>query len=239
MNSIIKKRNIIFVFMTLFEQLLASQESVFVIDRTQAISSYTPIDLSVTNTDLLLLNLQTAVDYETYLQNYLKVRNSTVAYGGYLEHRNLYKRSRLFKDSQTEERNIHIGLDLWIAAGTKVLAALDGTVHSFQNNTNIGDYGPTILLEHVLKNHTFYTLYGHLSLDSITNLKIGQKVRKGELIATLGAANVNGDYAPHLHFQIIRELGDYHGDYPGVCSLSNVPYYQKNCPDPKLLLNLL
>jgi len=224
--------------MTPFEQLLASQKSVFVIDSSNSIVNYIPIDLSVTNKHLLKSKLKTADDYEQYINNYLFKHNGQVAYGGYLEHRNLYQRSTVFKNSESEERNIHIGLDLWVAAGTKVLAALDGIVHSFQNNNNLGDYGPTILLEHVLNNHTFYTLYGHLSLDSLTHLKIGQKVVKGETIATLGSSDVNGDYAPHLHFQIIQNLGNSHGDYPGVCSSTKVSFYKENCPDPKLLLNL-
>lgn len=224
--------------MTTFEQLLASQESVFVIDSSLSIESYVPIDLSIANESLAKQNLNTAIDYENYINRYLEQKRAKVAYGGYLEHRNLYQRSTIFKNIQTEERNIHIGLDLWIAAGTKVLAALDGSIHSFQNNNHLGDYGPTIILEHVLNNCNFYTLYGHLSLNSIATLKIGQKVSKGEPIATLGISDVNGDYAPHLHFQIIKDLGDYQGDYPGVCSSNNVVYFRENCPNPMLLLNL-
>ncbi|WP_396175877.1 peptidoglycan DD-metalloendopeptidase family protein [Flavobacterium sp.] len=224
--------------MTDFEQLLASQTSVFVMDASISLAEYVPIDLSITNTSLAKLKLKTAVDYENHINEYLTEHQGNIAFGGYVEHRNLYQRSTIFNNEQTEERNIHIGLDLWIEAGTKVLAALDGQVHSFQNNNNLGDYGPTILLEHVLNNYTFYTLYGHLSLESITPLKIGQQVSKGEAIASLGTSDVNGDYAPHLHFQIIRDLGDYHGDYPGVCSKSKLNYYLENCPDPKLLLNL-
>lgn len=224
--------------MTDFEELLASQTSVFVMDTEVSLDEYVPIDLSVTNAALAKLHLKTAADYENYLKKYLAEHHAKIAFGGYLEQRNLYQRSSIFNNTQTEERNIHIGLDLWIEADTKVLAALDGHVHSFHNNNNLGDYGPTILLQHVLNNYTFYTLYGHLSLESIHPLKIGQKVSKGEAIASLGASDVNGDYAPHLHFQIIRDLGDYQGDYPGVCSSSTLDYYRDNCPDPKILLNL-
>jgi hypothetical protein len=52
--------------------------------------------------------------FENYIENYLTY-NAKVAYGGYNEERNLYQR-KLFKDEETEERNIHIGLDLWIKA---------------------------------------------------------------------------------------------------------------------------
>ncbi|HRN46046.1 MAG TPA: peptidoglycan DD-metalloendopeptidase family protein, partial [Flavobacterium sp.] len=137
-----------------------------------------------------------------------------------------------------EERNIHIGLDLWIKAGTPVLAALDGFIHSFNYNTGVGDYGPTIIIEHKIKNQHFHTLYGHLSLESISNINIGDPVLKGMQIATLGDAAVNGDYSPHLHFQIIEEIPNKFGDYPGVSTKSDLNYYLKNCPDPNLLLKI-
>lgn len=227
-----------FETMTLFEQILASQTSVFVIDSSISITSYVPIDLSISNKTLADLNLNSASDYENYIQLYLLQNQAKVAYGGYMEHRNLYQRSTIFNDAETEERTIHIGLDLWTKAGTNVLAALEGTVHSFHYNNNLGDYGPTIILKHILNNIEFYTLYGHLSLQSLESLKIGQSVAKGSIIATLGDSTVNGDYAPHLHFQIIKNIGDYIGDYPGVCSVNDVPYYLENCPDPNLLLKI-
>ena len=77
-----------------------------------------------------------------------------------------------------------------------------------------------------------------MSLESIKNLKIGQLVSKGEQIATLGEATVNGDYASHLHFQVIHDLEGKSGDYPGVCNEKNLSFYKQNCPDPNLLLKI-
>ena len=173
-----------------------------------------------------------------FLDDYLNQNGARVAYGGYLEKRNLYQRSTIFNNSNTEERNIHIGLDLWTKAGTPVLAALDGVIHSFQNNSSHGDYGPTIILKHTLNNCEFYTLYGHLSLESIALLKINQSFKKGDEIAQLGEAIVNGDYAPHLHFQIIKDIEGFRGDYPGVCSEKDLIKYKNNCPNPTLLLKI-
>ena len=110
-------------------------------------------------------------------------------------------------------------------------------MHSVQNNDNFGDYGPTIILEHNYNQNSFYTLYGHLSLSSL-QIPIGKKVLKGEEIAILGDAEVNGDYAPHLHFQIIKDLEGRSGDYPGVCSKKDLEVFKKNCPDPNLLLKI-
>ncbi|MGL5111537.1 MAG: peptidoglycan DD-metalloendopeptidase family protein [Flavobacterium sp.] len=201
-------------------------------------SAYTPLDLSIHNTDLTNHNLITSADFENYIENHLKQNQAQIAFGGYNETRNLYKRSSVFNSSEQEERNIHLGLDLWTAAGTPILAALDGIIHSFKDNNQLGDYGPTIILEHKIDTQPFYTLYGHLSLKSIQHLTKGQMVKKGQTIATLGNASVNGDYAPHLHFQIIKNIQNKEGDYPGVCSLSTLPFYLSNCPDPNLLLKI-
>lgn len=217
-----------------------NQSKVFVLDTSISTKDYIAIDLSKQNKDLQLFDVSSSKAWEIYINNYLENSDKKVAYGGYLEHRNLYERSAYFS-SQTEEnqRNIHLGLDLWCPAETDILAAFDGVVHSFKDNTNFGDYGPTIILEHTLENYKFYTLYGHLSRASIDNIIVGQNVKQGDVIAQLGEANVNGDYAPHLHFQIIKDLQGKIGDYPGVCSAKDLEFYTQNTIDPKLILGLV
>jgi murein DD-endopeptidase MepM/ murein hydrolase activator NlpD len=213
-------------------------KNIKVIDATIDYNLYVAIDLSTENTDKLHLDLTNAHLFETFIENHLEANQAKVAYGGYIEKRNLYKRSVVFQQPETDARNIHLGLDLWIKAGTAVLAALDGKIHSFQNNHLLGDYGPTIILEHQIEGLIFYTLYGHLSLESLNHIKIGQLVKQSETIAFLGKPPINGDYAPHLHFQIIKDLEGKFGDYPGVCAAKDVSYYKHNCPDPNLLLKI-
>ncbi|WP_034690606.1 peptidoglycan DD-metalloendopeptidase family protein [Kaistella palustris] len=220
------------------EQILQNQTNIKVIDETIDYKKYVAIDLSASHTDTLDLDLTDAEKFEGFVENYLLENKAKVAFGGYLETRNLYKRSENFNQENTDERNIHIGLDLWIKAGTSVLSALDGKIYSFQNNSAIGDYGPTIIIEHEIEGFTFYTLYGHLSLESLDNKRVGQAVEKGDQIATLGKSPVNGDYAPHLHFQIIKNIANNKGDYPGVCSAKDLQFYKENCPDPNLLLKI-
>lgn len=217
----------------MFEKLLLSLPSVKVI---AADGRYVPIDLSVNNA--ALPTAATADEFEEFIENYLAENKASVAYGGYNEERNLYQRSDIFNGNGSEERSIHIGTDLWTKAGTPVLAALDGKAHSFDYNTGRGNYGPTIILEHKIQNQRFYTLYGHLSVESIENIEIGDAFKAGQKLATLGDASVNGDYAPHLHFQIIKDIADNFGDHPGVCSKTDLPFYLENCPNPDLLLKL-
>ena len=224
---------------TSFLDFLKKQDCLVIapsIDKT----AYCSLDLSHNNPDLKEVNVSKSDDLERFVNSEIKKKNAQVAYGGYLEKRNIYQRSSYFKAESDlkNERNIHLGIDIWAAEGTSVQAALAGTIHSYKNNLNHGDYGPTIILEHDLEGFKFYTLYGHLSKSSIKNISIGQSVEKAEQIATLGSAEVNGDYPPHLHFQLIINLENKRGDYPGVCSENELEFYKTNCPDPSLILGL-
>jgi len=224
--------------MPTLETLLLQLNSIKVIDDTIPYSQYIPLDLSISNLDLSQIDMKNPNDLEVYIETYLKKNNAKVAFGGYNEVRNLYKQSSLFGDGQADKRNIHIGMDLWIKAGTPVLAALDGIVYGFDFNAGKGNYGPTIILRHNLGNHFFYTLYGHLSIESIQNIEIGSFFKKGQQLAILGDSTVNGGYSPHLHFQIIKNIEDNFSDYPGVCNQKDLEYYLENCPDPDLLLKI-
>ena len=220
------------------EHFFKNIEAAKVISPEIEYSEYVALDLSVTNSELQNHTLETAQDYEDFIQNQLDLNEGKIMFGGYIENRNLYKRSSVFKNPDTEERNIHIGLDLWINEQASIFAALEGKIHSFQNNTALGDYGPTIILEHEIADFKFHTLYGHLSEASLEGKKVGDAIQKGQQIATLGLPPINGDYAPHLHFQIIIDMEGKFGDYPGVCSENKLPFYKENCPDPNWLLKI-
>ncbi|MBO3116712.1 peptidoglycan DD-metalloendopeptidase family protein [Winogradskyella sp. DF17] len=198
------------------------------------------LDLSLDSPKLQDVDISSSEDLGRHIWNLLQKNRAQAAYGGYLERRGIYQRSDYFNELDAlKERNIHLGLDIWIEAHTPIYAPLEGTIHSFKNNTNYGDYGPTLILRHQIEGYKFYTLYGHLSLESLTEKEIGQRIERGQQIATLGTDEVNGDYPPHLHFQIIRDIQDCKGDYPGVSNQLNLEFYKSNCPDPMLLLDLV
>ena len=77
-----------------------------------------------------------------------------------------------------------------------------------------------------------------MSLASINDIKVGDKVAKGDVIGYLGDSSVNGDYAPHLHYQLINDMEGSFGDFRGVTSLNDREKDLKNCPDPNLLLKI-
>jgi murein DD-endopeptidase MepM/ murein hydrolase activator NlpD len=175
--------------------------------------------------------------FNGFIEEQRKKTGAKYLVGGYREVREMYRRSVLF-DSKEEPRSLHLGIDIWGDAGTKIYTPLGGMVHSFKFNDNDGDYGATIILQHQLETFNFYILYGHLALKDIEQLRKGQFLTRGEQFAHFGPLEENGNWPPHLHFQIIVDIGNWEGDYPGVCKLSEAEKYLRNSPDPSVLLNL-
>ncbi len=154
--------------------------------------------------------------------------------GGYLENRSVYRDTEHFRGDA--ERCIHIGVDVFMPVGTPIRALLAGRVHSFANRATQGDYGPVIILRHVLDGVEFHTLYGHLTEESLDGLEEGLPFDAGARIAAIGPRPINGDWTPHLHFQLIRDMQGIRGDYPGVVRPADLDFYRENCPDPMPLL---
>jgi murein DD-endopeptidase MepM/ murein hydrolase activator NlpD len=78
----------------------------------------------------------------------------------------------------------------------------------------------------------FFTLYGHLGLEVLDTLKAGQTIDAGEQIATVGAPPYNGNWPPHLHFQLINDLNGLGVDFPGVARKSEQQYWLGVSPSP-------
>ncbi len=198
-----------------------------------------PLDLTAGNTELTEEVFNDIVTFSHYINDKLAITNSRYGIGGYAEHRGLYSRSNVFDATEGEEpRRLHLGIDIWGKPYTAVIAPIEGILHSFAFNNQQGDYGATIILTHRLDGLTFHTLYGHLSLNSLKDKQEGQRIEKGDVIAEFGIPLENGHWPPHLHFQIIFDIADWKGDYPGVCKYSEMEKYLLNCPDPDTILQL-
>ncbi|MGL4612251.1 MAG: aminotransferase class III-fold pyridoxal phosphate-dependent enzyme [Trueperaceae bacterium] len=173
------------------------------------------------------------------IEEEMRLANADVAVGRYGEPRLLYT-SEMFARNNTptsERRTVHLGLDLFAPEGTPVHAPLRGVVVAFAHNTTPLDYGPVIVLRHAVDGVTFYTLYGHLSLESL-NKKVGQKILQGETFAAFGAAPINGDWPPHLHFQLLTDDLGLTTNFPGVAFPRELELFKKLCPNPNLMLGL-
>ncbi|QRR04257.1 peptidoglycan DD-metalloendopeptidase family protein [Dyadobacter sandarakinus] len=196
---------------------------------------YRRLDFSSGNADLSRLDLTETAVFAEYVSGVMLENNRYLGIGGYAEDRIIYRTRKHFQQN-TQPRSIHLGTDIWTTAGEPVHAPLSGQVHSFAFNNHYGDYGPTIILAHELQGARFYTLYGHLSLESLHGLYEGKEISTGECFASIGFYPENGDWPPHLHFQVIENMGEWKGDYPGVSSWQDRDYYLAACPDPNLIL---
>ncbi|WP_129715586.1 peptidoglycan DD-metalloendopeptidase family protein [Pedobacter sp. SYP-B3415] len=195
-----------------------------------------PMDLTQSNESLDERTYTDTVRFSAWVEGRLATAQARYGVGGYNEHRNIYGRSRHF-DNDEEPRRLHLGTDIWGAAGTPVFNFYEATVHSFADNNRNGDYGATIILRYELDGYVFHALYGHLSRASLTGLQKGDTVPAGKQIAALGVPEENGNWPPHLHFQLVVDMKDLEGDFPGVCRYSEREIYLTNSPDPQVILD--
>ncbi|NBO63991.1 MAG: aminotransferase class III-fold pyridoxal phosphate-dependent enzyme [Acidobacteria bacterium] len=171
----------------------------------------------------------------------MREASAVVAVGRYEEARMLYT-SPLFRGrarATEEQRTVHLGIDIFTAAGTAIFAPLPGRVVVAANNRSQLDYGPLIVLEHEADDGgRFLTLYGHLSEESLTGMEAGREIAAGEQIGSIGRADVNGGWTPHLHFQLILDDLGLGADFPGVCRASERKVWGSFSPDPSALLGI-
>ena len=195
------------------------------------------LDFTANNPQITSADLRDTAAFDELVNKMMAEKNATIGIGGYLENRVIYRRSAHFGPGAAEEpRSLHLGVDVWLPAGTPVLAPLAATVHSLADNDNFGDYGPTIVLQHELEGTVFYSLYGHLSRREWQALRVGQALQQGEAFATVGPFPENGDWPAHLHFQLMADMQGRVGDFPGVARPSEREAWAALCPDPNLVL---
>jgi 4-aminobutyrate aminotransferase-like enzyme/Ser/Thr protein kinase RdoA (MazF antagonist) len=200
------------------------------------------LDLGVSSPDLE--SPEAAADrpkLEALIFGKLAAAGAALGIGRYAEARLLYASDAYagVPGEHPERRTVHLGVDLFVPAGSPVHAPLAGHVHSLANNAARLDYGPTIVLQHQPPGApAFYTLYGHLSLDSLDGVAPGQPVARGSTIGRVGAPPANGDWPPHLHLQLVADLLGRRGDFPGVAAPGQRGIWSSLSPDPGPLLGL-
>ncbi len=222
----------------LINQLLVKHKSNFhpVVDFDVSCEKYITLDFTANNKTLTTDVLENTSVFCDYIDDKLAKENAKFGIGGYMEHRTVYARSKHFDSTTGEPRRLHLGVDVWGKALSKIYAFMDAKVHSFAFNDNFGDYGATIVLEHSLENITFYSLYGHLSLQNLDGLYKGMAIKKGTQFCDFGVPAENGYWPPHLHFQLMMDMEGKEGDYPGVVKLSEKELWLKKIPDANLVL---
>ncbi len=220
---------------SLIEEYVATKKTEMVVPLAE--NDYYTLDLNVASTELgHEMDYGDPFWHEQSITNLLRKHKKSMAIGSYNEVRPLYSSDDFSEEGNEGQRwrTVHLGLDFFQKAGTEVYAFADGCVHALKYNEGDKNYGNTIILQH----QGFYTLYGHLSSGIHEQLMVGQEVRAGELIALFGEPHENGGWAPHLHFQIIRDMLHFEGDYPGVCHLSERDVWIALSPDPRKFLGI-
>lgn len=85
-----------------------------------------------------------------------------------------------------------------------VMATADGTVFYINTKPSLSNYGNYIVIRHVVEGLEIYSLYAHLSAIR-PGLKIGELVKGGEVIATMGRtsnAETIDKWRAHVHFEL-------------------------------------
>ena len=196
------------------------------------------IDLSVSSKWLGHLHEQSDLDlFQFKIQKLQAKHQNNVIAGGYLEPRSIYTSSAYDKEGNSgkESRTIHLGIDFWLPEQTPVHALFDGEVVTAINDAGEKEYGGLVILKHEVDDFEFFSLYGHNSVASVMQHKVGDSIKKGQKISELGSFSENGNWPPHLHFQVMLSMLDYKFDFPGVAYYNELAVWKNLCPDPNLL----
>ncbi|HEU4825881.1 MAG TPA: aminotransferase class III-fold pyridoxal phosphate-dependent enzyme, partial [Dongiaceae bacterium] len=129
-------------------------------------------------------------------------------------------------------RTVHLGLDLFAPAGSNVRTPLDGTVVDLYETEVPLDYGHAVLLRHQPEGPAFYSLWGHLSAQTVRDRKVGEQLRAGEVIGQLGDTHENGDWQPHVHIQLITYQPERAADIIGAGEPGYRDVWRDLFPDP-------
>ncbi len=215
--------------------------------------SLTELFPSVEKKDIELLDLSVSslwvghqtdfnnIDLFQYKIDQLQKEHPTkIISGGYLEPRSLYTSDAYDKIGNygPESRTIHLGIDFWLPTNTPVHTLFDGEIVFAVNNRGNKEYGGLVILKHIENSLEFYTLYGHLNPEGILHYQKGDVILKGQKIGILGDQRVNGNWAPHLHFQVMLSLLDYTTDFPGVAFTNQISVWKSLCVDPNALFHI-
>ena len=105
-----------------------------------------------------------------------------------------YSMEALSYNQTTRDWRVHNGVDIAAEAGTKVVAAADGTVESIYEDPQLGT---TVVISHIGGYTTEYS-----SLGEKLSVSVGDSVVMGQQIGVVGqSALVETTFGPHLHFR--------------------------------------
>ncbi|HEX7914592.1 aminotransferase class III-fold pyridoxal phosphate-dependent enzyme [Rudaea sp.] len=173
-------------------------------------------------------------------QAYCAEHGIALGVGAWGEARTVYTsdffQSRFIED---QRRDRHLGLDLFVPAGTKLYCPLAGVVRSIEIEAEPLGYGCSVAIDHAAQDcPAFTTLWGHLAHEAATRLKPGDRIAAGDLVGEIGPPSENGGWAPHMHLQISTDPSLAARDIPGAGEARYLDVWSELFPDPVDLIGL-
>ena len=101
-------------------------------------------------------------------------------------------------DPFNKTRKFHYGMDFTAPRGTPVFATGNGIVK--RADANSSGYGNHIRIDH---GFGYVSLYAHLRRNRPYNVRVGQRVKRGDVIGYVGSTGRS--QAPHLHYEVFKE----------------------------------
>jgi len=98
-------------------------------------------------------------------------------------------------DPFTKAKKFHYGMDFSAPRGTPIYATGEGKVVRADNKAS--GYGNHVIIDH---GYGYQSLYGHLYKY---NVKVGQKVKRGDIIGFVGSTGRSS--GPHLHYEVFKD----------------------------------
>ena len=130
-------------------------------------------------------------------------------------------------------RTRHLGLDLFMPAGTKLYTPVAATVSEVMIEEEPLGYGCLVKLLHRPDGcPPFATLWGHLGHEALQRLRPGDVLEAGDLVAEMGGLAENGGWAPHLHLQLSIDTTLSATEILGVGEPEYLPVWAELFPDP-------
>jgi 4-aminobutyrate aminotransferase-like enzyme/Ser/Thr protein kinase RdoA (MazF antagonist) len=151
---------------------------------------------------------QRAKEATEWWDNFCAENNVQLGIGPWGEKRTVYTDTAFESRFIEGQRRIHhLGVDLFMPAGTPLYTPLAATVVSVEIEREPLGYGGLVKLEHRPEGcPPFVTLWGHMAHEALGRLKPGQKLKAGDLVGHMGDIHENGGWTPHLHFEMTTDI---------------------------------
>jgi 4-aminobutyrate aminotransferase-like enzyme/Ser/Thr protein kinase RdoA (MazF antagonist) len=133
----------------------------------------------------------------------------------------------------------HLGVDLFMPAGTPLYTPIAATVKSVEVEHEPLGYGGLVLLEHASEGcPAFLTLWGHMAHSALARLKPGDRLEAGALVGHMGGIGENGGWTPHLHFQMSTDTNLTATEMIGVGETAYLDVWADVFPDASTLAGI-